>query len=198
MRGIRIGALISMMGLALSVSPAVRATTVEPVSLSELVRRSATIVHGTVQETHTQWEDGGGRLYTYVTVSANEILKGENPGARSVTFRQFGGRDGDRMVYVAGTPRFAPKQEVLLFLTGNDAGGYPQVMGIFQGAFRPVGGPGGTRRVAGLSADTGRAILPDPPEGKGASPLSPVGGSFGNFLERIRGFVKEQAAGTRP
>jgi hypothetical protein len=195
----RVAALISMIGLTLLLSPVVRATTVEPVTLPELVRRSATIVHGTVQQTNTQWEEGGARLYTYITVSAIEILKGDNPAARSVTFRQLGGRDGDRMVYVPGSPRFAAKQEVLLFLTGDDAGGFPQVMGIFQGAFRPVAGPGGTRRVAGLSAETDRGILPEPAAGgAGAPPASPVGENFGDFLGRIRHLVKEQSAGPRP
>ncbi len=199
MSSARAAALISVTGLMLLWSPPVRSTTVQPVSLSELIRRSTTIVHGTVQETHTQWEDGGARLYTYVTVSAIEILKGENPASKSVTFRQIGGRDGDRMVYVPGSPRFAAKQEVLLFLTGDDAGGFPQVMGIFQGAFRPVAGPGGTRRVAGLSAETDRAILPEPAAGgAGSSPASPVGENFGDFLERIRHLVKEQAAGRQP
>jgi len=184
---------LSAIALALH-GPAV-ATQVQPVTVPELVQRSTTIVHGTVQETHTAWEEGGARLYTYVTVSPLELLKGNSPAGRTLTFRQLGGRDGDRIVYVAGTPRFSPKQEVLLFLTGNDGGGYPQVMGIFQGAFRPVGGPG-AQRVEAISPGAAGSLLPEMAAGPGQHPPAPVlGGSFGDFMERIRILVREQAAG---
>ena len=182
--------------LALASYGPARATQVQALTLPELVRRSATIVHGTVQETHTAWEDGRARLYTYVTVSPLELIKGNSPAGRAITFRQLGGRDGDRIVYVPGTPRFSPKQEVLLFLTGNDAAGYPQIMGIFQGAFRPVGGPGGLRRVEGISPGAAGSILPEKAKGPGQpDPASVLGGSFGDFLERIRTLVRDQAAG---
>jgi hypothetical protein len=161
-----------------------------------MVQRSATILHGTVQETHTQWEGGRARLYTYVTVSVTEILKGGGPDRERVTFRQLGGRDGDQIVYVPGTPRFSAKQEVLLFLTGEDAGGYPQVMGIFQGAFRPISGPGGERRVDFLSPGAAASVLPEKTRGGNAVAESPLTGSFSDFLERIRALVREQAAGT--
>jgi len=186
--------VLSVLALA-SYGPS-RATQVQALTLPELVQRSTTIVHGTVQETHTAWEDGRARLYTYVTVSPLEIIKGSSPAGRAITFRQLGGRDGDRIVYVPGTPRFSPKQEVLLFLTGNDAAGYPQVMGIFQGAFRPAGGPAGLRRVEGISPGAAGSILPDKTGGPGQPAPAPVlGGSFGDFMERIRALAKDQADG---
>ncbi len=187
---------LALLALALASLGTARATQVQALTLPEMVRRSATIVHGTVQETRTAWEDGRARLYTYVTVSPLELLKGSSPAGRAVTFRQLGGRDGDRIVYVPGTPRFSPKQEVLLFLTGNDAAGYPQVMGIFQGALRPASGPGGLRRVEGISPGAAGSILPEKAEGLGHSAPAPVlGGSFGDFLERIRALVRDPAAG---
>jgi len=186
--------VFSVLALA-SYGPA-RATQVQALTLPELVRRSATIVHGTVQETHTAWEDGRARLYTYVTVSPLELIKGNSPAGRVITFRQLGGRDGDRIVYVPGTPRFSPKQEVLLFLTGNDVAGYPQVMGIFQGAFRPAGGPGGLRRVEAISPGAADSILPEKAKGPGQPAPAPVlGGSFGDFMERVRILARDQAAG---
>lgn len=182
--------------LALASPGTARATQVQALTLPELVRRSTTIVHGTVQETRTAWEDGRARLYTYVTVSPLELVKGNSPAGRTITFRQLGGRDGDRIVYVPGTPRFSPRQEVLLFLTGNDAGGYPQIMGIFQGALRPAGGPGGLRRVEGISPGASGSILPEKAGGPGQpAPEPALGGSFGDFMERIRALVRDQAAG---
>src|SRR5437867_389716 len=152
---------IILLGLALSLPGVAWATLVQPLTLPEMVHRSATIVHGTVLETHTEWEEGRARLYTYITVSASELLKGGARGARTITFRQLGGRDGDQIVYVPGTPRFAVKEEVLVFLTANDGGGSPQVMGIFQGAFRPIPGPGGERRVEGLSSGAVASLRPE-------------------------------------
>jgi hypothetical protein len=170
---------------------AVQATTVQAQTLPELVQRSTTIVHGTVQETHVAWEGGRARLYTYVTVAPREVLKGRSATGGAITFRQLGGRDGDQVIYVPGTPRFSAKQEILVFLTGEDSGGYPQVMGIFQGAFRPALGPGGVRRVEGLSSATAGSIVPDKPEAAGrAGPV--LGGSFTDFLERVRSLVEQQ------
>jgi hypothetical protein len=172
------------------------ATTVQPVALPELVQRSATIVHGTVLETHSQWEQGGGQIYTYVTLAPKEVLKGAREGVTSVTFRQIGGQVGDRVVYVPGTPRFSAKQEVLVFLTGPDSAGFPQVMGIYQGAFRPGSTVAGQRRVDALSPDAVTSLLPEKPRFPGKSaPATPLEGSFGDFLQRIRDLAREQAKG---
>jgi hypothetical protein len=183
--------------LALGAATPVRATLVQRLSVPELVQRSTTIVHGTVQETHIDWEGGRARLYTYVTISAAEFLKGAAPGRKTITFRQLGGRDGDTIVTVPGSPRFSLKEEVLLFLTGDDAGGYPQVMGIFQGAFRPVPGRGLARGVEGLTAGAAASLRPDPGRGA-AAPAPPLPASFDGFLGLIRNLVREQAQDSHP
>lgn len=170
---------------------------VKPVTVPELVRRSATIVHGTIVSTRCEAESGGARIYTYVTVSGREFLKGGPARGNTLVFRQIGGQVGDQVVYVPGTPRFMEKQEVLLFLTGEDGGGYPQVMGIFQGALRPISGKGSQRRVEPFGPEGGATVLADP--AAAAAPAAPgdgrppLGGSFTDFLERIRGLVKAQA-----
>jgi hypothetical protein len=162
-----------------------------------LVSRSTSIVHGVVLETHSQWEEGGGEIYTYVTLSAQEVMKGPRAEATTVTFRQIGGQVGDRVVYVPGTPRFSAKQEVLVFLTGLDKGGYPQVMGIYQGAFRPGSNVAGQRRLDTMSPDAVTSLIPEKPAAPGkGSAAAPFGGSFSDFLQRIRDLVKEQAKGS--
>ncbi len=193
----QIAPFLLLAGLAVAFAKPALATLVQPVALPELVQRSATIVHGVVSETRTQSEAGGAHIYTYITVSGSEFLKGGPPQGTSITFRQIGGQVGDQVVYVPGTPRFRPKQEVLLFLTGNDAGGYPQVMGIFQGALHPVSGPGGERRVAGLGPDGNASLLPEKAQGAGGEKNPALGGSFADFLQRIRDLVKAQAGGPR-
>jgi hypothetical protein len=175
-----------------------QATVVERVTLPELVKRSAVIAHGTVIQTRVESEAGGAQIYTYITLAGREFLKGQPDAADKVTFRQIGGQVGDQVVYVPGTPRFQEKQEVLVFLTGKDAGGFPQVMGIFQGAFRPTVGPGGEARVEGLVPDAVTSLSPETAPGvaHGGAPGA-VGGSFADFLQRIRDLVKSQAGGPR-
>jgi hypothetical protein len=161
------------------------------------VSRSTSIVHGVVLETRSQWEEGGGQIYTYVILSAKEVLKGSRTEAATVTFRQIGGQVGDQVVYVPGTPRFSAKQEVLVFLTGPDSGGYPQIMGIYQGAFRPGSTIAGQRRLDAMSPDAMTSLIPEKlgAPGKGAS-AAPLEGSFSDFLQHIRDLVKEQAKGS--
>lgn len=193
-----IAAFLLLAGLAAASTGRCLATLVQPVALPELVKRSTTIVHGTVLETRTESEAGGAQIYTYITVSGREFLKGGPPQGASITFRQIGGQVGDQVVYVPGTPRFHQKQEVLLFLTGDDAGGYPQVMGIFQGALQPVSGPGGDRRVQGLGPEGNTSLLPEKAHEAVDEKAPVLGGSFNDFLQRIRDLVKKQAGGSRP
>lgn len=171
----------------------VHATSVRPLTLSEMVQRSARIVHGSVVATESRWEEGGGRIYTYVTLSPRETLKGQHSGGGPVIFRQIGGQIGDQAVYVPGTPTFRPKQEVLVFLTGEDGGGYPQIMGIYQGAFRP--GAGGRRSVEGLSPEAVGSLLPEKGSAAPGAAAAPEGGSFEQFMQRIRDLVSAQAGG---
>ena len=193
-----IAVFILSAGLALASTGRAGATMVQPVTLPELVKRSATIVHGVVLETRTQSEGGGSQIYTYITVSGREFLKGGPHAGTSVTFRQIGGQVGDQVVYVPGTPRFREKQEILVFLTGQDGGGYPQVMGVFQGAFHPAPGPGGERRVEGVTPEAVTSLLPEKAQEAGReTPAAPLGGSFADFLQRIRNLVKEQAGGPK-
>jgi len=189
----RLALFMCLAGLTAASAGRCLATQVQPVALPELVKRSATIVHGTVLETRVQSEAGGGQIFTYVTVSGREFFKGGPPQGSSITFRQIGGQVGDQVVYVPGTPRFHQKQEVLLFLTGDDAGGYPQVMGIFQGALRPVTGAGGERRVEGIGPEGNTSLLPDQAQGNGIDKSPALGGSFNDFMQRIRNLVKAQA-----
>jgi hypothetical protein len=191
-----LAALLIFGSLALAPLNDLSAAMVQPVALPELVQRSATIVHGTILATRCEAEAGGARIYTYITVSGSEFLKGGPAQGNTLVFRQIGGQVGDQVIYVPGTPRFTAKQEVLLFLTGDDAGGYPQVMGIFQGALHPVLGKGGERRVQPLGPEGGVSLLADSSVGGGPG-RSPLGGGFSDFLERIRGLVRAQAKDPR-
>ena len=192
----RIALLVPALALIAGFSAAL-ATSVKPLTLSEMVKRSPRIVHGTVVEAHSQWDDGGTLIYTYVTLAPKEMLKGKASAEGTVTFRQLGGQVGDKASYVAGTPRFAAKQEVVVFLTGQDRGGYPQVMGIFQGAFRPAGA-GRWRGVEGVSPEAIGSLVPDAGTMSPGAAAPPTAGTFDQFLQRIRGLVRDQSEGRAP
>jgi hypothetical protein len=194
----RVPVLLILSVLVILPGSLARATVVERVTLPEMVRRSASIVHGVVQSVRTESEAGGARIYTYVTLGVGECLKGGAKSGDLVTFRQLGGQVGDQVVYVAGTPRFHQKQDVLVFLTGDDAGGFPQVMGIFQGAFRPGIGPQGESRVEGVAPDAVTSLLPGRTQPQSGATASPAGGSFPDFLQRIRDLVQEEKESSHP
>jgi Putative Ig domain len=77
--------------------------------------------------------DPQGRIYTYVTLRVNEVLKGRIT-ARHIVLKEPGGQVGLQGSLVFGAPQFKPDEEVLLYLdTWND--GSLRVHQMFLGKF---------------------------------------------------------------
>lgn len=117
----------------------------------DLATQSDLIVIGQAVATRTEWVHDGRSLYTLVTISVEETLKGEHGTTATVAIP--GGIDSQRRIPVAvtfpGAPRIAPDEEVFLFLTRADdevAGSYG-VTGFAQGKFSIVTGDQGTPMV---------------------------------------------------
>src|SRR5262245_64910197 len=113
---IRLGLVI---GLTVLLGGASRATQLVPLSDVELIERSSLIVVGQCTEVRSAWV--GRRLMTLATVAVHEVLKGDPQ--RQLTVVVPGGMDAQRPIpvaaVVAGTPQFAPAEEVLLFLSAR-------------------------------------------------------------------------------
>lgn len=136
-------------GIILGTSPAA-ATTAVQLDLEGLVANSNRIVVGDVAEVESFRRDG--RILTDVTLEIEHNWKGEGPGV--VTIRQPGGRIGDIVTHVPGTPTFETGQRVVLFLEPKDNPDVCVTTGLSQGAFQIVTGPdGATQFVVPQLAD---------------------------------------------
>ena len=118
----------------------------------DLATQSDLIVIGKAVESRIEWVNDGRNLYTLVTVSVEETLKGERGATATVAIP--GGVDANRRIPIAmtypGAPRIAPDEEVFLFLTHADdeiAGSYG-ITGFAQGKFSIVPGDQGTPAVS--------------------------------------------------
>lgn len=100
-------------------------------TLEYLAAKADSILVGGVNNV-TYYQEGEGNIYTQVTLSAEQTIKGETGG--EVVIRVPGGKvDGLEMV-VTGTPSFQLGERVVVFLD-KEAEGIFTVVGGFQGKF---------------------------------------------------------------
>jgi transcriptional regulator GlxA family with amidase domain len=106
------------------------------VSVEGLTRASDAVVRGQVRNiTSTQSPDGR-RVFTLVDVSVAATWRGTSPGmVRVIVPGGEAGRIGQR---VDGAPAFSEGEEVVVFLSRAEAGGY-RVAGLAQGKFSVAG-----------------------------------------------------------
>lgn len=113
-------------------------------SLAELVSNAEMIVVGKVVEKECRWGETGEWIYTYVTVSVDEYIKGE--GENEIVLMHPGGEVGKKGLMVGNMPSFREGEEVLVFLRKGeedlasldlqgDAGGIYSVSGLAQGKY---------------------------------------------------------------
>ncbi|OGD20202.1 MAG: hypothetical protein A2W03_13360 [Candidatus Aminicenantes bacterium RBG_16_63_16] len=117
---------------------------VQKLSVEQMTQMADSIVLGDVVNLVSQWEDtGAGRnIYTYVTIDANQYIKGS--GNRTVMIKVPGGQVGDITQVVTDTPGFTLGEKTIVFLQQKD---FP-VVGWHQGKFTVVGD-----KILGLGAN---------------------------------------------
>jgi hypothetical protein len=100
---------------------------------SALADSSALVVTGRVEQVGAQAD--GGAIYTYVTVSVAETLKGPGqPG--TIVVKQLGGVLPDLGLFIAGQARFAVGEDVLLFLAVRPRDGSLYTVGLSEGKWQ--------------------------------------------------------------
>ncbi len=110
---------------------ALRASTLQQLSLDDMIRQSTTIVRGKTQLTYSAFR--GSLIYTHYNVQVTETLKGT--AAKQLDIVVPGGvANGFRQSF-AGAPTLAPSQDYVLFLWTSKSG-LTQVIGLTQGLFR--------------------------------------------------------------
>jgi len=108
-----------------------RATTLQRMSLDELVAASGAVVRARAVSSVSRWENG--HIWTFTTFEVLETMKGGTPSR--VEVRLIGGRVGSLTSKVDGVPRFAAGDEAFLFLATTPSGHWT-VTGWALGTFR--------------------------------------------------------------
>jgi hypothetical protein len=86
-----------------------------------LVVASKAIVVGTAGESHGRWAPGGW-IETVTELRVDEAIKGSISAGDTIEITELGGVVGEVGYWVAGSPKYAAGQRVLLFLEKNDRG----------------------------------------------------------------------------
>lgn len=126
--------ILGLAALGIALGSVAHATTVLRLPIETLVRTSTWVVHGTVREVDDQAGVQQGGYRTRYTVDVAEVVKGGGPTPGSLVFSVPGGRAGERVMAVAGMPRLAAGDEVVLLLERTGNGGLA-FAGFGQGVF---------------------------------------------------------------
>jgi flavin-binding protein dodecin len=152
-------ASVTFAGIALLGTSLASATTVQKFTMQELSKKSDSIVMAKVEDQSSRQDAGNKEIYTYITLSVLESVKGAK-GEKTMTIRQLGGSVGNLISVVPGMPNFKNGEEVVLFLSAKDREGYPWVMGLQQGKYSIVTDDNGFKHVRN-ELDGLRMLSPD-------------------------------------
>ena len=106
------------------------ASTLQQLSLDDMIRLSTVIVHGKAQPTFSAYR--GAIVYTHYQVQVSETLKG--PADNQIEIVVPGGAANHLQQTFAGAPTLVPGQDYVLFLWTSKSG-LTQVIGLSQGLF---------------------------------------------------------------
>ena len=110
--------LITLLLLFVFTAPRVDATTLVHRSFEEVVMKADEIFEGEVTSQQSELSANGKTIYTYVTFTQLESIKGTGVNTTK-TLRFEGGRVGDDVLTVVGMPTFEVDEKVILFVKGN-------------------------------------------------------------------------------
>lgn len=103
------------------------------VTLEELVAQASHIVVGEVIEKKSQWSDDRSHIYTLVTVSVEEWVKGDSKGNK-ILIKVPGGKVGEVIEWVEDVASFRVGERVVVFLHIQEDSTF-DVVGGWQGKF---------------------------------------------------------------
>lgn len=111
------------------------ATVLVEMPLEDMVRDADAIVHGVVERTGTQMLVSADAFEpnTVSVIRVRSWLKGE--GGSTVRIREIGGVWQGGGLRIDGTPRYAPGEEVIVFLERRPEDGSYRTYGMVQGKF---------------------------------------------------------------
>ncbi|MBL8149072.1 MAG: hypothetical protein JNN15_04005, partial [Blastocatellia bacterium] len=117
-RLLRLALVLVCVGFLFGIAPA-RANNFNLLSDENLVASSEAIITGHV--TYMESRSSGGKIYTDITVSISEVIKGRF-SSKTIVIEQLGGRSASHQVWLTNSPEFKIGEEVLLFLSADSQG----------------------------------------------------------------------------
>lgn len=124
----------------------------------DLIIGARAIVRGEVLSVTSNYDSGKDRIYTYVRIQVQEVLKGQIT-AQMIVLKELGGEVGDRAMIIFGNPQFRPGEQTLVYLD-TWADGSLRTYQMFLGKFNVIDDPAtGQRMVVRSSPDKNTEIL---------------------------------------
>src|SRR5262245_53818044 len=178
--------IVPSLGLALIASIPCAATTVEKLTLDDLVKKSGRIIVGKCVSRESRWNDRNTLILTKARFAVSEPLKGSSDAFVDVV--TVGGTLDGITQTVSGMPVFEPEEQALLFLEPSKNGQW-QPLGLAQGKFRilrnkQTGEEEVFHSLSGLELYDPASRSLSQEERPSRAPLKPV-------LERIRRMVRQ-------
>jgi hypothetical protein len=115
-------------------------TTLQQLSLADMISKSTAIVHAKATGSYTAMR--GGDIYTYYQFQVSQTLKPAGPGIQGLQVAVPGGAAQGIRQTVPGAPNISIGVDYVLFLW-TSASGLTQVIGLSQGLFRMTSDPAG-------------------------------------------------------
>ncbi len=157
-----------------------RALTVLPATFEELVRESASVVHGRVLSVHAAWTADRRTIQSTVTLEVIDAFKGTV--TEIATFVVPGGEAGGRILLVPGAPVFRAGDEVVVFLRGR-APAIPQPVGLSLGVYR-----------VSTARGSGAAMVVPSPVHEAATPSAVARGTSARRVRSLETFAADVRA----
>ena len=121
---------VFMLGCLAAILAPLPGSTLEQLSLDDMIRLSTVIVRGKTQPTVSAYRSS--IIYTHYQVQVSETLKG--PATNQLDMVVPGGAANQMQQTFAGAPTLAPGQDYVLFLWTSKSG-MTQIIGLSQGLF---------------------------------------------------------------
>src|SRR5262249_52989068 len=97
------------------------ATVVLPVSETDMAQQASDIVIGKISKLQSAWDKNHQQIFTKITLTVEEVLKG-NLKKHRLNVTQTGGVVDDVESWIDGNPQFTEGEKVLLFLEKQENG----------------------------------------------------------------------------
>jgi hypothetical protein len=160
--------------------------------LQDLVRGAESIVRARVVSNAAAWDPDRRFIWTWTTLDVVETWKG--PATGRIALRELGGEVGSVGMRVAGTPKYAVGEDVIVFLY-RDAQGAQRTLGWTQGRFAlglDADGSGTlTAQASHAHVIDGGLFVPEMRRG-------PLGVRYAAFKAKTKSLIAALPASTKP